>query len=83
MNGQLYFCRQDFGRRSKTPPGSAGEEFHVAKRSSVVGFQIVEGKGFVPLIEKLANVDRLGVLAVGPATLQVCGTTDMIIIWGW
>ena len=37
-------------------------------------------KGFVSLIEKLPNVDCLGVLAVGPAALQVRGTVDMIII---
>jgi len=55
------------------------EEFRVAKRLSVVRLQIVEDKGFVSLIEKLANVDRLGVLAVGPATLQVCGPINPVI----
>jgi hypothetical protein len=37
-------------------------------------------KGFVAAIEKLANVDRPGVLAVGPATLQICSTIDVIIV---
>ena len=58
-----------------------GEEFRVAKRLSVVRLQIVEDKGFVAAIEKLANVDRPGVLAVGPATLQVRGTIDVIVGW--
>ena len=46
----------------------------------VVRLQIVEDKGFVSAIEKLANVDRPGVFAVGPATLQKCGTMDVIIV---
>src|SRR5204863_41541 len=81
LNGQPYFCRQDFDTRSKNPSRIRRRRIPCCERSSVIGFPIVEGKGFVPLKEKLANVDRLGVLAVGPATLQVCGTIDMIIIW--
>ena len=46
----------------------------------VVRLQIVEDKGFVAAIEKLANVDRPGVFAVGPATPQICGTIDVIIV---
>ena len=57
----------------------SSEEFCVAKTLSVVRLQIVEDKGFVAAIEKLPNVDRPGVFAVGPATLQVCGTIDVIV----
>jgi hypothetical protein len=46
----------------------------------VVRLQIVEDKGFVAAIEKLANVDSPGVFSVGPATLQICGTIDVIIV---
>ena len=56
------------------------EEFRVAKWLCVVRLQIVEDKGFVAAIEKFAYVDRPGVLAVGPATLQVRGTIDVIIV---
>lgn len=68
-----YFDRFD-------PAAASSEEFRVAKRLSGVRIQIVEDEGFVRSIEKLANVDRPGVLAVGPATLQVCGTIDVIIV---
>jgi len=70
---EIHFDRFDLAAASS-------EEFRVAKWLSVVRLQIVEDKGFVAAIEKLANVDRLGVLAVGPATLQVCGTIDVIIV---
>ena len=70
---EIHFDRFDLAAASN-------EEFRIAKWLSVVRLQIVEGKGFVAAIEKLANVDRLGVLAVGPATLQVCGTIDVIIV---
>ena len=46
----------------------------------VVRLQIVEDKGFVAAIEKLANVDSPGVFSVGPATLQICGTIDVIVV---
>jgi hypothetical protein len=59
---------------------ASSEEFRVAKWLSVVRLQIVEEKGFVAAIEKLANVDRPGVFAVGPATLQICGTIDVTIV---
>jgi hypothetical protein len=62
------------------PPLSV-TNFVVTKRFSFVRLQIVEDKGFVPLIEKLANMDRPGVFAVGPATLQVRGTIDVIVVW--
>ena len=70
---EIHFDRFDLAAASN-------EEFRIAKWLSVVRLQIVEGKGFVAAIEKFAYVDRPGVLAVGPATLQVCGTIDVIVM---
>ena len=61
-------------------PPASNDEFRVAKWLSVVRLQIVEDKDFVAAIEKLANVDRPGVFAIGPATLQICGTIDVIVV---
>ena len=86
MNGELLdvFDSSDFRSEINFDRfdliAASGEEFRIAKRLSVVRLQIIKDKGFVRLIEKLANVDRLGVLAIGPATLQVCATIDMIIV---
>jgi hypothetical protein len=58
----------------------SSKKFGVAERFPAIGLQVVKDKGFVSLIEELANVDRLGVFAVVPTTIQVCGTIDMIIV---
>jgi hypothetical protein len=50
---EIHFDRFDLAAASS-------EEFRVAKWLSVVRLQIVEDKGFVAAIEKLANVDRPG-----------------------
>ena len=86
MNGELLdvFDSSDFRSEINFDrfdlTAASGEEFRIAKRLSVVRLQIVEDEGFVRLIEKLPNFDCLGVLAVGPATLQICGTIDVIIV---
>jgi hypothetical protein len=70
---EIHFDRFDLAAASS-------EEFRIAKWLTVVRLQIVEDKGFVGAIQKLANVDRPGAFAVGPATFQVRGTIDVIIV---
>src|ERR1017187_9150540 len=57
-----------------------GEEFRVPGAAAIFGLAVVEDKGFVVSFKRLFNLTGWGLLAIGPAALEIGFAVNAIVV---